>query len=50
MGRGLQGVLLNEHGLSEDIGRERRGAGGVVDEGLGLRVARRGAGRFDALE
>src|SRR5271157_912172 len=46
----LQSVLLNEHGLDEDIGRERHGANGVVDESFGLRVARRGAGRIDALE
>jgi hypothetical protein len=50
LGRRLQGALLNEHSLSEDIGRERGGANGVVDEDFGLRVARRGAGRFDALE
>src|SRR5271166_5324159 len=46
----FESVLLNEHGLGEDIGRERHGANSVVDESFGLRLARRGAGRIDALE
>ena len=48
--RRLERVLLDEHGLGQDVGRERRRANGVVDEGLGLRVARGRAGRVDALE
>ncbi len=50
LGRRLQGVLLNEHGLGENIGRVGGRADGVVDEGFGLRIARRRAIRVDALE
>jgi hypothetical protein len=50
LGRRLQGVLLNEHGLSEDVRREGGGANRVVDKGFRLRVARRGARRADAVE
>ena len=50
VGRRLQGMLLDEHGLGENIGREGGRANGVVDEGFRLRVARRAAVGVDALE
>ena len=50
MRRRLQGALLHEHRLGQDVGRERRGANRIVDEGFRVGVARRRAGRFDAIE
>ena len=43
-------VLLHEHGLRQNVRGERRCANGVVDESLGLRIARGRAGRVDSLE
>ena len=48
--RGLQGLLLDKHGLRQHIGRVRRGANRIVDEGFGLIVALRRGRRVDALE
>ena len=48
--RGLQSLLLDEHGLRQHIGRVGRGANRVVDEGFGLGVALRRGSRVDALE
>ena len=48
--RGLQGLLLDKHGLRQDIGRVGRGANRVVDEGFGFGVTRRRGGSVDALE
>ena len=47
---GLQGLLLDKHGLRQDIGRVRRGANRVVDEGFGFGVTLRRGSRVDALE
>src|SRR5262249_43226718 len=48
--RGLQGLLLNEHGLRQNIGRVRRGANRVIDKGFGFGVTLGRGGRIDALE
>ena len=50
VGRRLEGLLLNERRLGENIGRVWGRANGFVDEKLGFRVARRRAVRVDALE
>jgi hypothetical protein len=47
---GLQGLLLNKHGLRQDIGRVGRGANRVIDEGFGFGVTLRRGSRVDALE
>ena len=47
---GLQGLLLDEHGLRQHVGRVGRGANRVIDEGFGFRVTLRRGSRVDALE
>ena len=47
---GLQGLLLDEHGLRQHIGRVGRGANRVIDEGFGFGVTLRRGSRVDALE
>ncbi len=48
--RGLQGLLLDEHGLRQHIGRVGRRANRVIDEGFGFGVTLRRRGGVDALE
>ena len=47
---GLQSLLLDKHGLRQDIGRVGRGANRVADEGFGFGVTLRRGSRVDALE
>ncbi len=46
----LQSLLLDEHGLRQHVGRVRRGANRVIDEGFGFGVTLRRGRRVDALE
>jgi hypothetical protein len=48
--RGLQGLLLDKHGLRQDIGRVGRGANRIGDEGFGFGVTLGRGSRVDALE
>ena len=50
VGRSLQGLLLDKHGLRQHIGRMGRGANRVADEGFGFGVTLRRGSRVDALE
>ncbi len=47
---GAQRLILHDDGLGQEIGRIGQRLDGVRDEGLGVLVARRGAGVLDALE
>jgi hypothetical protein len=45
-----QGLVLDDDGLRQEIGRIRHGLDGIGNQSLGLRVARRVGCRADAIE